>query len=84
MENMPMWTHLSNQIFPSQFSVGKAEPGKVSKMVEMINQVIPGIKEGFIFFKRFFSTILSEDSLSFFILKKKKEPQKRPLVFNQL
>jgi hypothetical protein len=50
MANMPICTHLSNQILPNQFSCGKAEPGRVSKMVEIINQQIRGIKEGLIFF----------------------------------
>lgn len=51
IENIPIWTHLSNQILPNQFSCGNAEPGIVNKIVEMISHTIAGIKEGLIFFK---------------------------------
>lgn len=37
--NMPICTHLSNHIFSSQFSFGKAVPGMVNKMIEIINQI---------------------------------------------
>lgn len=50
---MPICTHLSNQIFSSQFSFGKAEPGKQNKIVEIINQIIPGANEGVRFLKSF-------------------------------
>ena len=52
MANMPVWTHLSNQIFSSQFSFGKALPGIVSNKVEMINQRTGNTNEGLMFFKQ--------------------------------
>jgi hypothetical protein len=61
MENMPICTHLSNQILSSQFSFGKAEPGIVSKTVEIINQVMAGTKEGVIFFNDIISAILAQE-----------------------
>lgn len=51
MANIPICTHLSNHIFSSQFSLGKALPGMVSKTVEMISQIIGYTNEGLIFFK---------------------------------
>lgn len=62
IENMPMCTHLSNWILSKKFSFGKAEPGKVNKMVAVTNHKTPGKKEGFIFFNAKFLAILSEDS----------------------
>lgn len=53
--NKPICTHLSNQILLSQFSFGKAEPGKTSRMVTKVSHNIPGQKEGVIFFNRKFS-----------------------------
>lgn len=50
MANIPMWTHLSNHIFPSQFSCGNADPGIVKRKVEILNHRIAGINEGFTFF----------------------------------
>lgn len=47
MANKPIWIHLSSQILSSQFSFGNAEPGKVNNMIEIINQAMAGIKEGF-------------------------------------
>jgi hypothetical protein len=38
----------------SQLAFGSAEPGRVSKTVEIINQSIPGMKEGLSFLKPFF------------------------------
>jgi hypothetical protein len=52
MANMPICTHLSNQILSNQFSFGKAVPGIINKRVEIINQQTGGTKDGFIFFKR--------------------------------
>lgn len=40
-----MCTHLSNQIFPNQSSLGNADPGKVSRIVEMMSHTMPGRKE---------------------------------------
>jgi hypothetical protein len=49
--NIPVWTHLSNQIFPSQSSLGKEDPGSVSRVVDRMNQPMAGIKEGLILSK---------------------------------
>jgi hypothetical protein len=58
MENMPICTHLSNQILSSQFSFGNAEPGKVNNMTEMINQAMAGKKEGLsLFNENYFNRI---------------------------
>ena len=61
MANMPICTHLSNHILSSQFSFGKAEPGIVSKITEIINQEMAGINEGFIFFNDIISAILAQE-----------------------
>ncbi len=60
MANMPICTHLSNQILPNQFSFGKALPGIVNNKVEMINQQMAGTKDGLIFFNKKVSAILSK------------------------
>jgi len=49
---MPICTHLSIHIVPSQFFLGKEEPGIVKRTVEIISQQMAGMKEGFIFFKQ--------------------------------
>ena len=56
--NMPICTHLSNQILPSQFSCGKAEPGSVSKTVEINSQPRAGRKEVKPFFTSKFSAMI--------------------------
>jgi hypothetical protein len=49
MANMPICIHLSNQILSSQFSFGNAEPGNVNNIIDIINQVMAGIKVGLMF-----------------------------------
>lgn len=60
MANMPICTHLSNQILSNQSSFGNVEPGNVNNKVEMINQAMAGVNEGFIFFNDIISAILSQ------------------------
>jgi hypothetical protein len=60
MANMPICTHLSNQILSSQSSFGNDEPGNVNNIVEMINQAMAGVKEGFIVFNDIVSAILRQ------------------------
>lgn len=44
----PICTHLSNHILLSQSSLGKADPGKTSSIVQRISQPAAGNSEGFI------------------------------------
>ena len=48
-EKRPICTHLSNQILFNQVSWGKAEPGSVSKMVQIINHPIAKRRNRFLF-----------------------------------
>ncbi len=75
--NMPICTHLSNHILSSQFSFGKEEPGSVSKIAEIISQVMAGINEGFILFNDIISAILAQEVYI------QRSPIRGPL-FNQL
>lgn len=59
MPNMPICTHLSNHIFPNQFSFGNAEPGIVNRNTERMIHKIAGTNEGFIFFNVKISAILN-------------------------
>jgi hypothetical protein len=45
----PICTHLSNQIFDSQSSVGRLEPGRVRRIVVRINQKTAGINDDLTF-----------------------------------
>lgn len=50
--NKPICTHLSNHILLNQSSFGKAEPGKTSRMVQMVIQPIAGKSDSLIIKKR--------------------------------
>jgi hypothetical protein len=50
IENNPICTHLSNQILLNQFSFGNDEPGNVNSINEIMNQAMPGMKDGLILF----------------------------------
>ena len=52
MAKRAICTHLSAHILPNQSFFGNEEPGSVKRMVDIINQNIPGKKEGWIFFKQ--------------------------------
>ena len=53
MAKRPTCIHLSNHSFPSQSFLGKADPGKTSRKVEMTSQKRAGHTVGFIDFKLF-------------------------------
>jgi len=46
--NIPICTHLSNQILLNQSFSGSEEPGSVNKTVEIISHPMAGSNEGFV------------------------------------
>jgi hypothetical protein len=54
MANMPICTHLSNQIKLNQFFFGNDEPGNVNRITERIKKAMAGKKEGLILFNKKF------------------------------